>query len=370
MIDKSNKQYILIIFGVLLVLVTGALILFGGGKKEIEVTSPNGEEKWNTEHTYLVTWESKGIEKIGIVLFEDNVPTWVVKDISAKDGQYSWRIFSLLPPGQDYKIAVFEYPWQEGNKIDYSDESFIIMGPKFASCDFISIENGWPYIPSDYPDLRRVFITEKKWEGDLGGLAGADQKCQNEAEKEENNFGGTWKALLGDDRISAQERIGSKGVFINVKPGVKLPEDKTCHWFIGKNVEDLLEKFSLPEIVVQKQLEKDFFEKWKEIWLGRIKESSPKECLTVIGGIFQRDYYSFTTTCQNWTKGEEKVKLPSGESFPQCYSPAGKLIDAKVFGALASGLIEETSTFTPSQGKTCDDSQYILCVEDLREIGE
>lgn len=51
----------------------------------------------------------------------------------------------------------------------------------------------------------RVFVTSTTYNGNLGGLAGADAKCQERANAA--NLGGTWKAWLSDSSTSATTRL-------------------------------------------------------------------------------------------------------------------------------------------------------------------
>lgn len=51
----------------------------------------------------------------------------------------------------------------------------------------------------------RVFLTSTSYNGDLGGLYGADSKCQERASAAK--LGGTWKAWLSDDKIDAKSRL-------------------------------------------------------------------------------------------------------------------------------------------------------------------
>lgn len=51
---------------------------------------------------------------------------------------------------------------------------------------------------------KRVFVTSTTYDGNLGGLAGADAKCQARANAA--TLGGTWKAILGDSTITPQQR--------------------------------------------------------------------------------------------------------------------------------------------------------------------
>jgi len=51
----------------------------------------------------------------------------------------------------------------------------------------------------------RVFVTSTTYDGNLGGLEGADAKCQERANAA--NLGGQWKAWLSDTNTSAASRI-------------------------------------------------------------------------------------------------------------------------------------------------------------------
>ncbi len=343
-------------------------------EKSLQLQSPDGKEIWQANKTYQITWKARNIGKIGIMLVKGEDAKegkWIAKDISAGKKKQDWQIFVWEEPRQDYKIAIFEYPWQEGNKIDYSDEFFTILGPKFASCDNLSIEAEWPFLPSDFPDLRKAFITETSWRGNLEGLEGADKKCQQEAEKEE--LEGKWKAFLGDDTIFALERLNLEGIFVEAKPAATLPEGKTCHRLLGKNFDEFFKKLSEPLLLNQEKFEEDFLKDLQNIWLGRINKESKRDCTTIYAKYPLYDpslNYSFTTTCQNWTTDEEKVlgyppKPDEKIEFPICYTPEGKRIDAAGLAGLSSGLIEKEKEkfFTPSLGKSCNFSQNLLCVQ-------
>src|SRR5581483_8381022 len=54
-------------------------------------------------------------------------------------------------------------------------------------------------------DKRRIFVTSRLYGGNLGGLAGADQKCQTLADAE--GLGGTYRAILSDSNVSAADRL-------------------------------------------------------------------------------------------------------------------------------------------------------------------
>lgn len=52
---------------------------------------------------------------------------------------------------------------------------------------------------------KRVFVTSLKYNGNLGGLLGADAKCQERANSA--NLDGNWKAWLSDNSTSASSRF-------------------------------------------------------------------------------------------------------------------------------------------------------------------
>lgn len=73
-------------------------------------------------------------------------------------------------------------------------------------------QNGNPYpatinlvpvsAPVVTPTSKRVFVTSTTYNGNLGGLSGADQKCQDRASAA--SLGGTWKAWLSSGNTATQ----------------------------------------------------------------------------------------------------------------------------------------------------------------------
>ncbi len=50
----------------------------------------------------------------------------------------------------------------------------------------------------------RMFVTSTTYDGNLGGIAGADAKCQTRANAA--SLGGTWKAIISDSTTNAKSR--------------------------------------------------------------------------------------------------------------------------------------------------------------------
>lgn len=380
---EKGLIYILIA-AVLIVFIFVFFLFLSHFTKGIKVEAPNGSEEWGIKQTYEITWKAKGIKKVGIVLFKGKEPKWIAKNVYAELGEYRWKIYPGQEYGDDYWVAIFEYPWKEGNKIDYSDGAFAIIYPELASCDSLSVKNEWPYLPSDLPDLRMVFTTKKAYTGNLEGTEGADKICQKEAE--EQGFEGNWRAFLGGDkeeqlavRRMEQAPRGTKGIFIEAEPVAALIERRaTCHRLLGKDFDEFLKKFSNLSMINEEKLGDSFLDDLKNLWLGRIDGKSKQNCISITKTLLNpyaslAEKYSLTATCQNWTKEDKFVqgypvlKGAMKPPFPTCYTIAGKFTDAVALGGLSSGLTggeAAVDAFTIYQGKYCDTRQKLLCIEE------
>ena len=427
--NKYKKYKKILVLGLIITAAAGVALyayFYFSTEKALQIIFPNGGEVLRAGKTYTIKWKARKVDKIGITLIQEGTGErkWIVRDFPAREQKYDWHIFMWEEPRQDYKISIFEYPWRKGKLTDYSYNEFTIIGPSFASCDQLSINEEWSFIPSDYPGLKKVFITKESWRGNLGGLEGADEKCQ--AEAEERGFEGSFKALLGDDRNLATERLNLEGVFVEAAPQGTLPQaelpphfwqnfgwflqkltfsnkkeaesirsayqvletylnqfleewslqqdKKTCHRLLGRNFNDFFKKFSDPLILNQEKFDQDFLKDFSRLWLGRIYKEDPKNCINILT---KHEYdisktYSFTSTCQEWKSDRAVIEgyppptlteeIEAG--FPSCYTPEGRRIIAAGIGGLASGLIgEENQIFTPSLGISCDYFRKLLCIQ-------
>lgn len=383
--EKITLERSLIYILIAAVLITFVFIFYlfiSHFTRSIKILYPDGKDVLEVGQTYQIQWKANGIDKIGIVLFKGKEPKWIAKDISAAVERYEWKIY----PGQDYSddywIAIFEYPWKKGNKIDYSNGSFAVVYPELASCDKLSIENGYPYVPSDFPNLRRVFITSQSYTGNLEGLDGADKRCQEEADAK--GLKGIWHAFLGGDSDSeiAIERLkkterGMNGVYIEAEPAGTLIRGATCNRLLGDNFDDFKANFLSLSAVNEKKLSDPFYKDLSNAWIGRLDEKSKKTC-TSIANVINDDYkataekYSLTTTCQNWTYEERYVSgypVQPGQpkpSFPNCYTSSGVMTNAVMSGGLSVGLTGEGTgkSFSPYLGRECNTKQKLICIEE------
>lgn len=368
------KTLIYIIIGaVLITFVFLFYLFFSYGARSIEVEAPNGGEELGIGQIYEIAWNSKGIDKVGIALFKGKEPKWIAKNIDASLGKYEWKIYPGQNFGDNYWIAVFEYPWKKRNKIDFSDGALAVIYSEFSGCEGISTDSEWLYLPSDMPGLRRIFITEKSFKGDLGGLDGADEICREQALTQ--GFRGDWHAFIGGDdsndfAVSRLKRTtrGTKGVFVQARIEATLVRGATCHRLLGRDFTGFLEKFSSLALINKEKLDENFLESFGDVWLGRLNSNSKKTCVKVdepdYGSLSEK--YSYTVTCQNWTNSSRIIEENSGLSFPTCYTPEGKTTEATGLGGLVSEITGKgfNESFDPNQGEYCDQAKKLICIEE------
>lgn len=365
-LEKFTLERSLIYFLVIAVITTIIFLIFlffAFSSKSITVLTPDGGDEWGIGGTYSITWKANGVDKVGIVLFNGTEAKWIAKNIPASQGEYKWKIYPGEKYGDGYYMAVFEYPWKSGNKIDYSNDSFAVVYSDFASCDQVSVKNESAYVASDIPNLRRVFITKNSYSGDLNGLDGADKICNDEAK--EFGYSGGWQAFIGGDNNNetAVQRLkstdkGTGGIYIEARPYATLSRGATCQRVLGKDFNSFLSIFSNLSEVNQKSLSSDFFENLANIWLGRLTDKTRKNCAEVIelGGDLKS--YSYTATCQNWVSANRNI---DERQAPTCYTSTGSTQSADALSGLSSGISGQY--FTASQGKYCDQRQKLLCIE-------
>jgi len=97
-------------------------ILENSSLEGINVVSPNGGEKWPRGSTQNISWTSSGLEgDVTIDLYKGGVFYSRIGSAAVASGNFSWRIPSDLPLGNDYKVRIYN------NSIsDYSDNYFSI----------------------------------------------------------------------------------------------------------------------------------------------------------------------------------------------------------------------------------------------------
>lgn len=346
--------------GLGIALLFSILLISGGEKKKVlllEFPSPGEKVTFEAGKKYTLKWRSQNIEKLGIVLYKGKEAQWLAKGIPAQKREFEFKVFEYQPAGKDYRISIFEFPFHK-NGVAVFTEEIEILGPKFVSCDQFSVEKEWVFLPSDFPKIKKVFFTKGHYSGDLDGLQGADEICQNEARG--FGFEGEWVSMLGDEKKSIEEKLEADGISLNsifvfAQPFETIVAGKTCHQLLGKNLDQFLEKFWYNKDWLQEKFGQELFYDLRSLWLGRIKKDDKKECIS------ERGEWSFTVTCQNWSTKEDRVKERGGEEVPICYSPEGKKEKAIYLKGLSSGEVGEG--LVPNFAQSCANSKKLICVQ-------
>jgi len=360
-LDKETflREYKGVLAAGIAVLILGAILLFNFILSSKSISLAPGELSFQAGQTYEIKWNSANVNRVGIVLFGGKEPKWIAYNYPAGAKKYVWQTDPYEVAGAEYRFAVFEYPWKKGNAIAYSPAMITVIGQKYVSCDSYSVEQGWIHLPDKHPGILRAFITSSTYGGDLGGFAGADEKCNQEARK--NGYQGGYIALLGDDEQSARERVQKDGIFVNAAIVGQSAEGRACHRFIAENIQRLLDKTKLSRETAQIQFGNVFNQGFGNLWLGRMTAAIGAKCLLLGTDKDGQAMFSNGYTCQNWTVGKRLIAQSSDPNLTRCYDSAGKNLVAAYYGAATVAVNDQGGYIVSSS--TCDAKRRLLCVE-------
>ncbi len=319
-----------------------------------------GADSFNAGDSFQIRWAAKNISRVGIVLFNGDEAQWIIQNYPGAAGKYTWNSDPYQAAGADYRIAVFEYPWKNGNLIAYSPVPITIVGQKYVSCEDYSVELLWPHLSDAYSNIHRVFATSSSYSGDMGGIDGADAICAKEAEK--LGYSGNYVAFLGTDEKSASERIAKNGVFVEAAPAGTLTEGKSCHRLVARDLQNLLDITRAENNLAKFQLSDSLYKALGNAWYGRRTAAVKTECLPIARkGV--ADAFSASYNCQDWTVDKKQIysNLSAEADLIRCYNESGKRVQANYYGAIAASFDLEGSYML--DGDTCDSAHKLLCVE-------
>jgi hypothetical protein len=134
---------------------------------------------------FAISGTIKGLTGNGLVLQNNGGD-----DLSVASGATSFAFAKRLVTGQTYAVTVKTSPtgqrcWVAGSGGSASATSAPIV---------VTCETG-----------ARIFLTSTVYDGNLGGLAGADAKCQARANAA--SLGGNWKAILSTRTVDARDHV-------------------------------------------------------------------------------------------------------------------------------------------------------------------
>lgn len=93
--------------------------------------------------------------------------------------------------------------------VNYRGISFLLTGVGLSLCILAAgckkKDDSSPVAPANPNNLKRMFVTQTVFDGNLGGLAGANAKCATAAS--EAGLGGNWVAWLSDSSTNAIARV-------------------------------------------------------------------------------------------------------------------------------------------------------------------
>ncbi|MCZ6703732.1 MAG: hypothetical protein O6940_11925, partial [Ignavibacteria bacterium] len=92
----------------------------------INVSSPNGDESWQTETTQSITWIDNIHNDVRIDLYRDSLYHSTISDLTPSSGSYLWTIPLGTPNGSNYKIKIFD-PAYPTEIFDFSNNQFTIF---------------------------------------------------------------------------------------------------------------------------------------------------------------------------------------------------------------------------------------------------
>ena len=139
--------------------------------------------------------------------------------------------------------------------------------------------------PGCVTDARRIFLSSKTWDGNLGGVLGAARKCQALADAA--GLGGIWAAWLSSSRSDVKTRLPSARY-------VRAHDHKT----VADSRDDLLDGTLAIAIDVDEK-GNTHLDRETEVWTGSLADGTNEP-----GGM----------TCNDWTDGTSGYKARGGKA--------------------------------------------------------
>lgn len=214
---------------------------------------------------------------------------------------------------------------------------------KSAQIEIVSPSTSGPISPTPSPSstptssptpsasVTRVFVTSTTYNGNLGGLAGADAKCQARASAA--NLGGIWKAWLSDSVTSAASRLNHSN-----NPYKRLDGKIVANNWVDLTDGNLVNPIRVNEYGVEKETSSNL-----QVWTNTKVDGSIIDTLN---------------TCDNWTNSSTTTHVAkigwSGANysvwtnFQQIYCSSNNAGAGLYCFEQTSGTASPTPTPTPA----------------------
>lgn len=170
---------------------------------------------------------------------------------------------------------------------------------KDAICQAYADNNLLP--PLFCSEKKTIFLTSAGFDGNLGGLTGADQKCQTAASTA--GLAGTYKAWLSDSITSAKDRLSHSAV----------PYVRTDGVVVANNWNDLTDGTLKEQVVCDENRQCQFVDidkYWIPVWTDSTVAGN-RDC-NCFDGLDPTPY--LTTSCSNWTANSTAYSGSVGNS--------------------------------------------------------
>ena len=186
-----------------------------------------------------------------------------------------------------------------------------------------------------------IFITRGKWNGyNLGGLSGADAKCQKEAS---GGVAGTYKAFLSDSNTNAKDRVGT-----DITGLTNFGRESWRHW--QRQHAKLAETFppngTLGGTVPYSPLESSPLDSSEEVWTGS-NQAGIKQA--VWNGNYPSDNF-----CKDWN-----AQISGGQHLAAIGKPTQSGSIWTYGGACAGSFSSGSSNCV----RNCGEEKHLLCVQ-------
>ncbi len=215
-------------------------------KQRIKILSPNGGDQLEYGKTYIIKWESEGVNKInigledwtGIIAGDNYKHCYVAKDVPASAGEYYWTVQSCPQNiGNRFRLYITDVMGPEqGNSHqaeDLSDNYFSISNKEGNTG--ISREKGYVF---EYPTLENLqYISRHSWPPTVEinpiDLSSVCEKIENG--KFSSGYGSQEEVLIG----------GNTYCVTKISSGATGTSYVEYTYKVNKDIKQLIFKFTL-----------------------------------------------------------------------------------------------------------------------------
>jgi Putative metal-binding motif len=209
------------------------------------------------------------------------------------------------------------------NSDDCNDED-LTVNPDAEEIPDDGVDNDCnPDTPDEQPG-KIIFITSQTFNGNLGGLAGADAKCQQLADAA--GLGGTFKAWLSDSTTDARDRLDHATVPYRLVDGPTVADDFTD--LTDGSLDAPINRTENGTVVNGRP------------WTGT--DSAGEACFQASGG-----------TCN--------LTAPTGGTIPRLACEDWTTTEG--IGEAVTGSIATSTAWTSEGDRRCTDNQRLYCIQ-------